>query len=125
MKGQRGVAFSKKTFSDIEGPLRPSIGVWFLTSLALACTLLVGCSQMRLPKIDSNGNGLFVNGDTTEVTRPFKDTEKLRDLPTIIPKPAFRAPAPGTSSDEGLVTNPNDQGQNQSHLQPGKICVSH
>jgi len=124
MKGQRGVAFSKKTFSYLEGPLRPSIGVWFLTSLALACTLLVGCSQMRLPKIDSNGNGLFVNGDTTEVTRPFKDTEKLRDLPTIIPKPAFRAPAPGTSSDEGLVTNPNDQGQNQSQITPGMIWVS-
>lgn len=124
MKGQRGVAFSKQSFSYRDGPLRPSIAVWFLTSLALACTLLVGCSQMRLPKIDPNGTGLFVNGDTTEVTRPFKDTEKLRELPTIIPKPAFRAPAPGTSSDEGLMTKPNDQGQNQPQLTPGMIWVS-
>ncbi len=124
MKGQRGVAFSKQAFSYRDGLFRPSAGVWFLTSLTLACTLLVGCSQMSLPKIDSNGNGLFVNGDTTEITRPFKDTEKVRDLPTIIPKPAFRAPAPGTSSDEGLATNSNDQDQNPSQITPGMIWVS-
>lgn len=124
MKGQRGVAFSKQAYSYRDGLFRPSARVWFLTSLTFACTLLVGCSPMSLPKIDSNGNGLFVNGDTTEITRPFKDTEKVRDLPTIIPKPAFRAPAPGTPSDEGLATLSNEQDQNPSEITPGMIWVS-
>lgn len=124
MKGQRGVVRFTQSILNRFGSFRLSSGIWYLTGFTITCTLLIGCNQIRLPKIDSNGKGLFVSGDTTEVTQPFKDTEKIRDLPTIIPKPAFRAPDPGQNSDEGLLSDSNQNAEEKTQVTAGMIWTT-
>jgi len=124
-KGQRGVAINQGKICSLRRQVHFRIGI---TSLVLACVILSGCSQFRVPKIDPNGKGLFVSGDSTEITRPFNDTEKVRDLPTLFPKPAFRIPEPGEDATGRSPSRPQsstDQNTDTAdQITPGMIWVS-
>ena len=123
VKGQRRVGKQKLSTNDRFGLIRPTAGSFLLICFTIIGILQVGCQQLRLPKIDANGKGIFVNGDSTQITRPFKDTEKVRDLPTIIPKPAFQVPDAGSQSSVGL-SNEASQDNEKPKVTPGMIWVS-
>lgn len=111
------MAYPKGTFR-LPKQIRATQGL--LAGLSVLCLVMLGCSQLRLPKIDTNGKGLFVTGDSTEVTRPFQDTEKVRDLPSPLPKPAFRKPDQGNQAAPDTLTETNSD----NPITPGMIWVS-
>jgi len=123
LKGQQRVGKRKRTKSNRFGPTRLSAGRFLGVCFAFICMLQVGCQQLQLPKIDSNGKGIFVSGDSTQITRPFKDTEKVRDLPTLIPKPAFQVPDAESQSNAGLLDK-YSQDDEKPKVTPGMIWVS-
>jgi len=122
-KGQQRVGKQKRAKSNRFDPMRLSVGRFLGVCFAFICMLQVGCQQLQLPKIDSNGKGFFVSGDSTQITRPFKDTEKVRDLPTLIPKPAFQVPDAGRPSNAGLLDE-SSQDDEKPKVTPGMIWVS-